>query len=409
VSDTAALRAVLTAAFSEALVTLSPERLVRAALPPLPPKRARVIVIAAGKAAPAMAAGALARWPDRLERALVVTVAAAPGSPPGLMDRVTLRTAAHPVPDERSVAAAEEALRLAASLGPADLLLALVSGGASALLASPPEALGLAGKQALVTGLLDRGVPIREVNLVRRHFSRVKGGRLARAAGGARVLTLLMSDILGGASHDIGSGPTVPDPTTAAEARAVLASAGLASPPGLDESVKPGEIRTRVQVIADPGALAREVAEALVRRGLRAVVDEPDEGDAHALADRRAARALTLAPGEAVVIATEPTLRLPATRGSGGRAGWVALATMTQLPEDVALLCGASDGVDGSSGAGGALVTRADAERAGAAAIQVALAIFDDASVHRALGTHLPGGPTGHNLADVHIVARALG
>ncbi len=135
-------------------------------------------------------------------------------------------------------------------------------------------------------------------------------------------------------------------------------------------------------------------------------MDAPEEGDAPALADCRVARALALGPGEAAVIACEPTVRLPSERGRGGRAGWVALSAMDWLPEGVALLCAASDGVDGSSGAAGALVTRSDAERAGRGTIEAALAAFDDATVHEALGTHLPGGPTGHNLTDVHVVAR---
>lgn len=218
------------------------------------------------------------------------------------------------------------------------------------------------------------------------------------------MLSLIVSDVIGGAPHDIGSGPSVPDPTTIAAARAVLDRAGLSAP--LRESVEPGEVRSRATFVADPSTLARAVASALETRGLRAIVDDPDEGDALAIARRRVARASTLAPGEAAVIACEPVLRLPAKRGRGGRAGWVALAAMRDLPEEMVLFCAASDGVDGSSGGAGALVTRADADRAGAAAIDEALAAFDDASVHRALGTQLEGGPTGHNLTDVHVIAR---
>jgi hydroxypyruvate reductase len=405
----AAVRAAIAAAFGDALAALDPARLVRDALPPLPPRRARVIVIAAGKAAPAMAAGAFARWPDRIDDALVITVPPLPD--PRAIDprgRAELRAAAHPIPDARSVAAADEALRRSARLGAADLLVALISGGASALLAAPPEGTSLEEKQAMVAALLERGAPIRDVNLVRRHLSRIKGGLLGRAAAPARVLTLLVSDVIGGAPHDVGSGPTVPDPTTVDEARALLSRAGLALPRGLGESLKPGEpgMRTKVQVLADPPSLARVMSEELARRGLRAVADEPDDGDARAVVERRLARAATLAPGDAAVIACEPTLALPAARGSGGRAGWIALAALRRLPRDVALLCAASDGVDGSSGAGGALVTGADADRIDSAAIEDALAAFDDAVVHRALGTHLPGGPTGHNLTDLHVVAR---
>jgi hydroxypyruvate reductase len=401
----AELRGALAGALGEALAALDPARLVHAALPPLPPRQARVVVIAAGKAAPAMAAGALARWPDRIERALVVTASPGP-DPRSLGPLARVLTGAHPVPDARSVSAAEEALRLAASLGPRDLLVVLISGGASALLAAPPEALDLAEKQALVAALLERGVPIRDVNVVRRHLSRVKGGRLGAATGNARVLTLLLSDVIDGQPHDVGSGPSVPDPTTLEEARAVLARVGLQEPRGMSESVKPGAFRARARILADPPALARAVAGALARRGLRVVVDPPDEGDVTAVAARRVARAATLAPGEAAVVACEPTLRLPSVRGRGGRAGWVALAAMGDLPSDTALLCAASDGVDGSSGSGGALVMGEDAERAGAGVVAAALSGLDDAAVHAAIGTHVPGGATGHNLADVHVMAR---
>jgi hydroxypyruvate reductase len=404
----AELRGALTASLRAALVALEPARLVREALPPLPPKRARVLVIAAGKAAAAMAQGAFARWPERIDEALVI--ATPPLPEPATIDargRVEVRGAAHPIPDARSVAAADEALRRAAALGVDDLLLALISGGASALLASPPAGMTLVEKQSVVAALLERGVPIREVNLVRRHLSRIKGGGLARAAAPARTLTLVISDVIGGAVHDVGSGPTVADPTTVGEARAVLERAGLAVPAALCESLKPGEaVRARARLVADPAALGRAVAAELALRGLRASVDPAEEGEARAVVASRLARARTLAPGEAVVIPCEPTIALPSARGRGGRAGWIALAAMRDLPDDVALLCAASDGVDGSSQAGGALVARDDARRLDPAVIDAALAGFDDASAHRALGTHL-ASVTGHNLADVHVLARS--
>jgi len=415
-----ALEETLTRAFRAALASLDPARLVHDALPPLPPRRARVVVIAAGKAAVPMAQGALARWPDRIDRALVVGVdPIAAWSDP----RVRALAAAHPIPDERSVVAAEAALALAGDLGAGDLLVALISGGASALLASPAAGLSLEEKQVIVATLLDRGAPIRDVNLVRRHLSRVKGGRLARAAIPARVLTLILSDVIGGEAHDIGSGPTVPDPTTIDDARAVLQryAPELAGASFLDESLKPttpvpilaaatevpAGVRLRARILVDPGSLAAAVRERLELEGVHAVIEGPDEGDAAAVVERRIARAAALAPGEAVVIACEPTLHLPAQRGHGGRAGWVALAAMRRLPDDVALLCAASDGVDGSSGGGGARVTRSAADGVPEGDIDQALADFDDARIHRALGTQLQGGPTGHNLADVHVLARA--
>lgn len=402
----AALAATLERALHEALRALDPAALVRDALPPTPPCEGRVLVIAAGKAAPAMMRGALDRWGHRLDEALLVTL-------PSLVDRasmdarVTLLAGAHPTPDARGEAAADEALRRAARLGAGDLLLALISGGASALMAAPAPGMSLAEKRALIAALIDRGAPVRDVNVVRRHLSRIKGGRLSRAAQPAETLTLIAGDVIGGAPHDIGSGPSVPDPTTVAEARAILARAGLPAPRALDESPKPEDAPpSSARIIVDPEALGRALAEALRARGLEARVDPADEGDARSIVDRRLDRASRLAPGEAVVIPCEPTLSLPRARGEGGRAGYVALASMARLPDDVALLCAASDGVDGSSGAAGAIVTRAHAASIGEAAIQRALEDFDDASIHRALGTHLGGGPTGHNLTDVHVLAR---
>lgn len=403
-----ALRQALLGSLHAALASLDPAGLVADALPPLDGRAGRVIAIAAGKAAPAMMRGALSRWGDRIDEALVIGVAPAPEArdidPRG---RVTTMAGAHPIPDERSVAAALEALRRASSLGAGDVLLALLSGGASALMAAPPERMALGEKQAIVAALLERGVPIRDVNLVRRHLSRIKGGRLARAAAPAETLTLIASDVIAGAPHDIGSGPTVPDPTTIDEARTVLERAGIPVPDSLCESLDPSEpVRTSARIIVEPTALARAIAADLGRQGLRAAVDEADQDDVLAVVERRVARAAGLARGEAVVIACEPTVRLADPHGRGGRAGLVALAAMRRLPEDVVLLCAASDGVDGSSGSAGAIVTREDAARIDGRAIDAAIAGCDDASVHRALGTHLPGGASGHNLTDVHVLAR---
>ena len=399
------MREELAGALERALTSLSPRRLVAEALPPLPPKGAHVRVVAAGKAAAAMTEGALDRWGDRVEAALAVTVDPLPS---GLEARVDLRAASHPLPDERSVRAARAALALASDLGPRDLLLCLVSGGASSLLAAPPPGLSLDEKIAVVRALLAKGTPIAEVNLVRRHLSAVKGGRLARAAAPARVLTLLVSDVIGGAPHDVGSGPSVADPTTLAEARRVLQRAGLEEPRGLDESVKPVEgLRLRARVLADPSTLAEAVARELAALGLAARVEPADQGDVRQIAELRLVAASRLAPGEALVWATEPTVSLPPDPGRGGRAGRVALLALRGLPARVTLLCAASDGVDGTSGGAGAIVDASDAERADTSRLDEALARFDDGPFHAALGTQLPGGPTGHNLTDVHVLVRA--
>ncbi|WP_437615088.1 glycerate kinase [Sorangium sp. So ce834] len=419
-----ALRTALVSAFRAGLAELDPAGLVERTLDAeAGARRGRVVVIAAGKAALGMARGALRSWGDGIAGGLAVTVAApatsardrhvAPADPEEAALRpLRVMRAAHPIPDARSVEAAEAALAAAAALGPGDLLLALISGGASALLAAPPEGVSLADKQALVAALLEGGAPIQEVNLVRRHLSRIKGGRLASAAAPARVLTLLLSDVVGGLPHDISSGPTVPDPTRVEDALAALHRraprlARLA--PALSESLKPADARrVEARLLANPDRLAERVAAALAdSAGLRAVAAPAEDGDARAIVERRLALARALAPGEAVVIPCEPTLALPARRGAGGRAGWIALAAVRDLPPDVALLCAASDGADGSSGAAGAVVVRPAAAAMDDRAIDAALAGFDDAAAHRALGTRVETGPTGHNLTDLHIVARA--
>lgn len=415
-----ALVELLVSAFQAGLAELDPADLVERALDPParglaalrgPGATGRIALLAVGKAALAMARGARRAWGDRIEGGLVVTIDG-PGADEGALGGIEVCRAAHPIPDERSVAAAEAALALAGGLGPDDQLLALVSGGASALLAAPPLGVPLADKRALVAALLDAGAPIHDVNLVRRHLSRVKGGRVAAATAPAAVLTLILSDVIGGLPHDIGSGPTVPDPTRLDDALAALrrwapayahlAPALAGSPPR--RAGPPPEAR----VLAEPATLAERTAAALCRAGLRARAAPAEQGEARVMTERRIALARALSPGEAIVLACEPTLALPARRGAGGRAGWVALAAMRALPPDTALLCAASDGVDGSSGAAGAVVTRAAADAAGADAIDAALTGFDDAPLHRALGTRIEGAPTGHNLADLHIVARAL-
>jgi hydroxypyruvate reductase len=400
------LRRLLESAFEGALDDLDPARLVEHALPPKPPRGARVRVIAVGKAAAAMARGAFTRWESRVEDALVVTQHA-----DSVPDRATLALAGHPLPDERSVAAAEEALRRAGQLTDRDLLLALVSGGASALLAAPPSGVSLSLKRDIVAALLDAGAPIHDVNLVRRHFSRVKGGRLAAAAGGARVVTLYLCDVIGGTAHDVGSGPTVPDPTTVEQARAALsnwAPAFLpAALPFLSESVKPNprSTRTRALELAEPNLLARTVAARLSAVGFHVTVDPPEVGDVEVIARQRVTLASSLAPGEAIVTPCEPTLALPTERGRGGRAGRAALLALRDLPEDVALLSAASDGLDGSSGHAGAIVSR-DLAEGHDEQIDRALRGYDDASAHETLSTSLDLVRAGHNLADIHVIAR---
>jgi hydroxypyruvate reductase len=406
------LRTAVEAAIREALAELDPARLVAHALTSAPAPSGRVRVIAVGKASFAMTAGALTALGPRLDDALAIGTDGLDDAALRADRRVTVLRARHPLPDERSLRAGEEALRRASELGPGDTLVALISGGASALLAAPAPPLELDDEIALADDMLRAGAPIGDVNVVRRHVSRVRGGGLARAAGAARVLTLLLSDVVGGAPHEIGSGPTVADPTTRADALDALrrhAPARLARvAPALTESLEPGERADPPPVVlASPESLAAAIARALRARGFDAAAADAEGGPADEVARRRLDAACALAPGHALVVPCEPTVRLPARHGRGGRAGRVALLAGPSLPREVALACVASDGVDGSSGTAGAIVTRASFAAATRAAIDAALADYDDAALHRALGTALELGPTGTNLTDVHVLVRS--
>lgn len=394
------LAADLARAFTEALAAIDLETITAEAV-----ARARFspgALLAAGKAAPAMARGAARSLGGMPARSLVVVPKGLVADVPGA--RVV--RAAHPVPDAASVRAGELALALASRKEP---LLVLLSGGASALLTVPFES--LARERAVTRALLASGASIEEINVVRRHASGTKGGRLAVAAHPAPVLTLVVSDVVRGHVWDVASGPTVADPTSVRDARDVLLRR---APRHVDmrlrESPKPGDRRltqSRVRVVASPRDVAALVGRALASQGYRVRLGAPAARDVGALAARYATDARGLAPGEAVVRSAEPTVLVPGPAGRGGRSTHLAALVGPHLPPGVALLAGATDGVDGASGTGGAIATRRAFVRASARSIADALTRFDTGALCEALGVALPGGPTGHNFADVHVLARS--
>ncbi|MBL9023416.1 MAG: DUF4147 domain-containing protein [Myxococcales bacterium] len=353
-------------------------------------------VLAVGKAAPSMLAGALRHHQEAL---LVVPEGIALG---WVAPSTRVCFSDHPLPTERSVAAARAAHELLARGGD---VVALVSGGTSALLAAPATGLSLDQKRAIVAELLAAGVPIREVNVVRRHLSSVKGGALARSGTG-RVLTLIASDVLVGGAHDIGSGPTVADPSTVEDARAVLARLGLSAP--LVETLKPTEPRARAlehRVVARPDDFVAQVREELEAEGMTTFDLPPSDAGVESLSSAYVGLASSLNPGQALVRAAEPSVKVPSDAGRGGRSCHLAALAAPRLPEGVALLCGASDGVDGASGGAGAVVTK-DSFRGRDR--EAALKTFDTGRLHAAAGTMLESrGPSGLNLCDVHVLARA--
>jgi glycerate 2-kinase len=404
-SDAGAFAASLSATFARAVASFDLGALVAAELATLErPRRARLIAV--GKAAPAMTRGAFSVWNTCIERALVVAPDGTP--PPPLDPRIELLRAAHPIPDERSVVAASRALDLVRG---AEVTVALISGGASALLCAPHDGVTLAAKRDVTRALLASGADIRAINVVRRHLSRIKGGGLARAAWPGRVIALLASDVLAGPGEDvrtdIGSGPTVPDATTTELANAILARHGIPAPASLHETLKPGEPAAAHQtsaIIASPGAFAAHLAAALAPLRVRQL--DASTLDIHRLAAEYLALAATLQAGEALVRCAEPSLEVPAnTAGTGGRASHLAALVARALPAGVAFLAGATDGVDGPSPAAGASVHASTfTDRA---AVDAALRDHATGDLHARAGSAIVLGPTGLNFSDIHVLARA--
>jgi hydroxypyruvate reductase len=215
-----------------AIASADPEHCLPPVLPPVP-KTGRLILLAAGKGSAAMVRAAERHYREHggLERIEGLAVTRTGFALP--TERIPLLEAGHPVPDAGSVEAAQKALALAGEAGEEDTVLVLLSGGASALWTAPVSGVSLAEKQELTRALLASGAPIGEINCVRKHISAIKGGRLARAAAPAKLVTLAVSDVAGDTPSAIGSGPTVGDPTTLADARAILRKRGVTPPAAL--------------------------------------------------------------------------------------------------------------------------------------------------------------------------------
>ena len=370
-----------------ALDSLDPARVVRRAL-----ERERIAgrvrVVAIGKAAHVMLRGAEQAIGERIEASVVV----------GPED------AGHPLPDARSVAAAERCLALVGGAGDASIVV-LVSGGSSALVALPCAGVSLRTKRAITRAMLGSGATVQEINTVRKHLSRIKGGGLARAARGRRVLTLVLSDVIGGTPSDVGSGPSVPDASRISDARALLRrhAPRWVNAPLVRTLANDPAGRLRARVLASPEALARAAG-----RELGARVLPPSQADVASLAAEYIAIARRLAPGDAIVRAAEPSIFVPPSRrsGRGGRSTHLAASVGRELPRAVVFAAIATDGVDGASGTAGAIVDASFLRRAGADAIERALATFDTGPLHLAAGSARAEGPTGHNLADLHVLLR---
>ncbi len=350
-----------------------------------PPPKGRTVVLGAGKAGGAMAQAVEALWPkDAPLSGLVVTrYGHTPPRPAGLPQRIEVVEASHPVPDAAGLQAAERILALAQGLTADDLVLCLISGGGSALLTLPAEGISLALKQDINRQLLASGANIAEMNCVRKHLSRIKGGRLAAACAPARVVTLTISDVPGDDPSIIASGPTVPDASLCSDALAILQRYAIAVPAevlhalqsGTWETPKPGSpvfTGHALHMIATPQQSLEAAAEAARAQGLNAYIlsdeiegESREVGKVHAALVRAAARGqgpfqkpcVILSGGETTVTLKPQPAGTP--RGRGGRAGefCLGLAQALQGLPGVWALAADTDGIDGIEDNAGARVS----------------------------------------------------
>jgi glycerate 2-kinase len=409
------LRAMFDAAVSAAL----PAKIVPPHLP-APPK-GRTIVIGAGKASAAMAKAVEDNWDGPLEGLVVTRYGhAAPCT------RVEIVEASHPVPDAAGEAAARRILDMMSGLTEDDLVIALISGGGSALMALPAGDLTLADKQALNKALLASGASIDEMNCVRKHLSAVKGGRLAAAAYPARLVSLLISDVPGDDPSVIASGPTVPDKTTFADALAIVRKYGIAQPKaairhleaGVEESIKPQDerlSRTETRLIATPQLSLEAAAEIARDRGFVPVVlGDAIEGEAREVA--RVMSGITRQvvnygqPSEApcVLLSGGETTVTVRGKGRGGRNVEFLLALAIALDglSGVHAIAADTDGIDGSEDNAGAIALNDSLARAAALGVSAKehLADNDGYSFFEKLGDLVHTGPTLTNVNDFRAI-----
>jgi hydroxypyruvate reductase len=413
-------RALLRRFFDAAVQAADP----RIVLPPALPEKplGRCVVVGAGKSAALMAQVVDQLWPDVTLSGVVVT-RDGHAVPAG---RIAVLEAGHPVPDSRSEIAALRILAAVAGLGPDDLVLALISGGGSALMALPVPGLTLAAKQRLTRNLLHSGASIGEMNLVRRRLSGIKGGLLAQAACAAPVVTLAISDVPGDDPAIIASGPTWKGGAAVENAETVLARYGLALPDGLALAPPAADRpRDRFVLIATPGQSLRAAAEAACQAGIEPLIlGDSLEGESREVGRLLAGIARSCqahgVPGAAPIVLLsggETTVTIGATApGSGGRNTEFLLALALQMatypplpgagPACVTALACDTDGIDGTQDAAGAIATPDTLARARTAGLnpRKMLDAHDSYSLFAALGDLVVTGPTLTNVNDFRAI-----
>jgi len=368
-----------------------------------------IYVIGAGKASARMAVAVEGLLGRRITAGLI-------NAPDFVkLRRIEINEAGHPIPDRRGVAGAKCIARIAEEAGPDDLVICLISGGASALLPLPARGITLAQKQKVTRSLLHSGATIHEVNCVRKHLSAIKGGKLARMAEPAMLLTLILSDVIGEHLHAIGSGPTVPDPTTLADARAICAKYGI-EVKFPEDAETPKKFRISVVMVGSIKLAVEAAAEEAKRLGYKtmilstliqgearevALVHEAIASEIHRYGRPISRPACLISGGETTV-----TVR---GKGLGGRNQEFVLAAAIEIAGcwgDIIVLSAGTDGIDGPTDAAGAIADCSSVYRAKQLGLdaKALLANNDSFRFFDAIGDLIKTGPTGTNVADVQVI-----
>ena len=418
--DDTRARAALRTLFDAAIAAADPRKVLAAHLPPKP--RGRCIVVGCGKSAAVMAAAVEDAWPDVALEGTVVT----PYGHNVPTRHIEVIEASHPVPDANSERGARRLLERVRGLSSEDLVLALISGGGSALCAAPAAGLTLADKQAINRALLASGANISEMNCVRKHLSAIKGGRLAAAARPARVVTLAISDVPGDDPAVIASGPTVPDPSTFDDSRAIIARYGIKPSPAVaarleqatDETPGPGELpNSEFHLIATPMMALMHMAETARTLELAPLVlGDALQGESREMGNVLAgiahsirSHAQPLAPPAVMLSGGETTVTLgDRSAGHGGRNTEFLLALAVALggAANVWAIAGDTDGIDGMDDIAGAIIAPDTLARTRAAGLdpRTMLSGHDSHTLFDRIGDAIRTGPTLTNVNDVRAV-----
>lgn len=418
-------RMLLRALFDAAVAAVAPARCLPPHLAGLPASvPGRIVIVGAGKAAAAMAQTVEACWPEALERLSGCVVTRYGHGLP--TRRIRVIEAGHPLPDAAGQQAAEQIRAAVQGLSADDLVLMLASGGGSALLVEPLPGVTLAEKQALTQALLLSGASIDEINCVRKHFSRLKGGRLALAAWPARVMTLAISDVPGNDPATIASGPTVPDATTCSDALAICARYGISVSPaahallasGAAETPKPDDprfARCTARIVASGHMALTAAAAVATQHGITPLIlGAAIEGEAREVARVLGGMALScvaegapLEPPCVLLSGGETTVRVSG-QGRGGRNGefLLALALTLRGAQRIHALAADTDGIDGMADNAGACLTPDTLARAAAHGLDSRARLLDNDAytVFAALGDLLVTGPTHTNVNDFRAI-----